>query len=94
MTDPDHIPMKWEEETEKKFNIVLEQIPALIRGVAETLVIKEAVRMVREDNRQPVEEKDLGAPFFSETPAGFRKDMIRSLEELGVDYKAYGFNAE
>lgn len=94
MTDPDHMPMKWEEQTEKKFQIVLEQIPALIRGVAETLVSKKAVRLVREDNRNLVEEKDMVAAFFSETPPGFRKDMIRSLDELGVDYQAYGFSAD
>ena len=94
MTDPNHIPMKWEAETEKKFHVVLEQIPALIRGVAETLVGKKAVALVREDNRSLVEEKDMVAAFFSETPAGFRKDMIRSLDELGIDYQAYGFTAD
>ncbi len=94
MTDPQHLPMKWEEETEKKFQTILEQIPALIRGVAETLVNKKAVSIVRADNRDMVEERDMVAAFFSETPAGFRKDMIRSMEELGVDYKAYGFNAD
>lgn len=91
MTDPDQIPMKWEKETEKKFLIILEQIPALIRGVAETLVNKKAIRIVREDNRDLVEEKDMVAAFFSETPTGFRKDMVQSMENLGIDYRGYGF---
>lgn len=92
MSDAARIPIRWEEDTEKKFLIILEQIPALIRGIAETLVNKKAVRLVQEDSRTMVEEKDMVAAFFSETPAGFRADMIKSMEDLGIDYRAYGFS--
>jgi hypothetical protein len=63
----------------------------MIRGIAETRVSKKAEGVVREDNRTVIEEKDMVAAFFAETPPAFRGAMKQSMQDLKIDYKGYGF---
>lgn len=80
----------WEENLEIKFQRILEDIPDMIRGIAETRVFKKAEQLVRLQNRTVINEKDMVDAFFAETPPGFKNMMKNSLDALGIDYKKYG----
>jgi hypothetical protein len=81
----------WEEATHQKLMKILEEIPELIRGIAEIRVTKKAESILREENRSTVNEKDMVDAFFAETPAGFVGAMKNSMKELGIDYTQYGY---
>ena len=81
----------WDKPTEEKFLKILEQIPALIRGIAETRVSKKAESILREQNRLVINEKDMVDAFFAETPPAFVDAMKAGMEELGIDYTKYGY---
>ncbi|MFC1510734.1 hypothetical protein ACFL49_03640 [Candidatus Omnitrophota bacterium] len=81
----------WEEGAQKNFEKILEEIPAMIRGVAEARVTKKAQALVSDDGRSVIEEKDMVNAFFAETPGGFLPPMKASMEELGIDYVQYGY---
>ena len=55
----------WDKGTEEKFLKILEQIPDLIRGIAETRVSKKAESLIRQENRVVISEKDMVDAFFS-----------------------------
>ena len=80
----------WDQGTEAKFLKILEQIPDLIRGIAETRVSKKAQSIVAQENRWVISEKDMVDAFFAETPFGFHGPMKTDMEKVGVDYKKYG----
>lgn len=80
----------WDKNTQEQFLQILEQIPALIRGIAEIRVSRKAEAIVREQNRTLIAEKDMVDAFFAETPPGFIPAMKNSMEELGIDYVKYG----
>jgi hypothetical protein len=81
----------WDKAAEEKFLVILKQIPDMIRGIAENRVNNKAQAIVREDNRQLIEEKDMVAAFFAETPPAFKNAMVKSMDELEIDYKGYGY---
>ena len=81
----------WDKPTYEKFLKILEQIPDLIRGIAETRVSKKAEGIIRQDNRWVIAEQDMVEAFFAETPPGFIGPMKTSMQELGIDYTQYGF---
>ena len=81
----------WDETAYGQFEKILEQIPALIRGIAETRVSKKAENILRQEGRWIIQEKDMVDAFFSETPEGFMSPMKSSMEELGIDYQKYGY---
>lgn len=83
--------LSWEETTQKNFHKILEEIPDLIRGIAETRVSKKAQSLILEQNRSIIEEKDMVAAFFAETPKGFIPAMRNSMQTIGIDYKKYGY---
>ncbi len=82
--------ISWEDSTFENFEKILLQIPALIRGIAETRVSKKAERIVKEANRSQITEKDMVDAFFSETPEGFIPAMKASMKDLNIDYVHYG----
>ncbi len=83
--------MTWDKTTQDNFQILLEQIPDLIRGIAETRVSKKAESMIRQENRWIISEKDMVAAFFAETPPAFLSTMKSGMQELGIDYTQYGY---
>lgn len=89
--NPSEERIAWEETTEKFFQQILEQIPHMIRGIAEARVSRKAESIVRQENRRVISEKDMVDAFFSETPSGFIPPMKNSMEELGIDYVKYGY---
>jgi hypothetical protein len=80
----------WEKTVEENFQKILEDIPHMIRGIAEARVSKKAQSIVAEENRTTIMEKDMVDAFFAETPGGFIPVMKNSLDTLGIDYKKYG----
>ena len=83
--------ISWEKSTGEKFQIILKQIPDMVRGIAETRISKKAESIVRENNRLIIEEKDMVAAFFAETPPAFMGPMKNSMKDLGIDYIQYGY---
>jgi histone H3/H4 len=83
--------IEWEKSVEEKFQKVLEDIPHMIRGIAEARVTRKAQSIAGEDKRWTINEKDMVAAFFAETPGGFIPVMKNSLDQLGIDYKKYGY---
>ena len=81
----------WEKPVEEKFLKILEQIPDLIRGIAEGRISKKAESILKEQNRWVVNEKDMVDAFFAETPPGFRSAMKNGMDEVGIDYSKYGY---
>jgi len=81
----------WDKTTEEKFLTILKQIPDMVRGIAETRISKKAEALVRENNRAVIEEKDMVAAFFAETPGAFRGAMKKSMVDLKIDYQGYGY---
>lgn len=80
----------WEEDTFKNFEKILQDIPHMIRGIAEVRVRKQAEALVSKAGRSVIEEKDMVDAFFIETPGGFQPPMMATMDELGIDYKKYG----
>jgi hypothetical protein len=80
----------WDKPTEEKLFKILEQIPDMIRGIAEARVCRKAEDIVRAQNRWVIEEKDMIDAFFAETPGGFMPLMKNSMRELGIDYTKFG----
>ena len=83
--------VSWDKPTEEKFLVILKQIPDMIRGIAETRVNNKAQSIVRAQNRAVIEERDMVEAFFAETPPAFKGAMVKSMQELGIDHKSYGF---
>ena len=81
----------WDKTTEERFQKLLEQIPDLIRGIAEARVSKKAQSIVQEAHRTQITEKDMVDAFFAETPKGFIPAMKNGMDELSIDYKQYGY---
>ncbi len=66
------------------------KIPIFLRGTAEKKVTTEAERLVKEDNRDTVKEKDLVDALFAKTPFGFHGPLKNDLDEINIDYTKYG----
>ena len=80
----------WDENTQKIFSQILEQIPAMVRPIAEIRIVKKVESVLAQANRFIVSEKDLIDAFFAETPPGFVPLMKKGMETLGIDYTKYG----
>ena len=80
----------WDQEALNNFEKILEQIPAPIRGIAESRVSKKAESLVIEGSRAEITEKDIVDAFFAETPGGFLGLMKSSMKELNIDYTKHG----
>lgn len=83
-------PINWDKATQEKFFKILEQIPDMLRGIAEIRVTKKAESLVRQENRLVIGEKDMVDAFFSETPGGFVGLMKNGMQDVGIDYTKYG----
>jgi|CXWL01.1.fsa_nt_gi hypothetical protein len=80
----------WDKPAEEKFLKILEDIPEMIRGIAEARACRKAEDIVRAQNRQVIGEKDMVDAFFAETPGGFMPVMKNSMRQIGLDYTQYG----
>ena len=87
----DNMRITWDKPAEESFQKILQQIPDLVRGIAEVRIFKKAESILREENRWVIEEKDMVHAFFAETPSIFVGAMKESMQELGIDYTKYGY---
>lgn len=83
----------WNKDTQEKFKKMIEKIPIFLRAIAEDKVMKRAEGLATKDNRSQVTEKDMVDAFFAETPFGFHGPMKCDMEEIGIDYKKYGYDS-
>ena len=83
--------ISWDKTTEEQFKRMIEKIPVFLRGIAEKKVSQKAERIVREEKRREIFEKDMVDAFFAETPPAFREAMKSGMQELGIDYTKYGY---
>ena len=83
----------WDKPTEEKFQKILEQIPDMIRGIAEARVTRKAEDLIRAQDRWVILEKDMVDAFFAETPGGFIPVMKNGMTDVGIDFTKYGYKA-
>ena len=81
----------WDKSTEEKFQKILEQIPDMVRGIAEARISRKAENILKEQGRWVIGEKDMIDAFFAETPPAFMGAMKNGMDELGIDYTQYGY---
>lgn len=82
--------ISWKKDTQEKFRQMIAKIPAVLRPIAEKRVAQRAERIVREDHRFTIGEKDMVDAFFAETPFGFHGPMKTDMRDLCIDYIQYG----
>jgi len=83
--------MEWDAATQEKFKLMISKMPTFHRHIAEVATIKKALENAAKRSAGLVEEQDVIEAFFSEVPKPFYSLMIRLLEDVGFDYKKYGF---
>lgn len=81
----------WNQETKRKFDLMISKMPIFHRKVAESLVSGKAIALAKQRNSQTVEEVDVVKAFFSDVPKPFEAMMIKIMEEAGFNYKQFGF---
>lgn len=83
--------MEWDIKTQEKFNLMISKMPIFHRRIAEVATTKRAIENALKRNSQAVGEEDVVEAFFSQVPKPFYSLMIKLLEDVGFDYKKYGF---
>ena len=86
----DNKKINWEATTQKNFELLLQKIPIVLRGIAQKKVSQKAEDTVKKENRCVVEEKDLVDAFFTETPFGFHGPLKNDMTEIQINYTQYG----
>jgi len=70
---------------------MISKIPVFHRGITEEAVTKKAEENARLRKSKQIEEEDVISAFFSDVPSPFYSMMVRLLEQVGFDYRKYGF---
>ncbi len=83
--------MDWDSITQERFKAMIFRMPIFHRHIAEEATTKKARDNAIARNSQFVQEQDVISAFFSEVPKPFYSLMIKLLEDVGFDYKKYGF---
>lgn len=83
--------MDWDTQTKAKLELMVAKIPVFHRRITEAAVTQRAQELAGQRNSALVEEQDVIGAFFSDVPSPFYSMMIRLLEQVGFDYKKYGF---
>ena len=83
--------MDWEIKTQEKFKLMVAKMPVFHRRIAEEAVTLKAQENAKARAARQVEEQDVIAALFSDVPKPFYSLMIRLLEDVGFDYRKYGF---
>ncbi len=81
----------WEKTTKNKFDQMIDKIPFALREIARDKVFRSAEQFAQNNNHTEIIEKDMVDAFFKETPGGFHGPLTLDMEELGIDYKQYGY---
>ncbi len=83
--------MDWEIKTKEKLELMVSKIPVFHRHITEAAVTARAQELAKQRNSPLIEEQDVVGAFFSDVPSPFYSMMVRLLEQVGFDYKKYGF---
>ncbi|HAH19438.1 MAG: hypothetical protein A2Y00_09950 [Omnitrophica WOR_2 bacterium GWF2_43_52] len=83
--------MEWNIKTQEKFKLMVAKMPVFHRRIAEEAVTLKAQENAKARAVRQVEEQDVIAALFSDVPKPFYSLMIRLLEDVGFDYRKYGF---
>ena len=84
-----HTTMHWDAEALGKYNKMLNMIPVFHRRLAKEVVNIKAEQMAQARGSSKVEESDIVRSFLTEVPKAFYSLMIRTMDEVGLDYKKY-----
>lgn len=82
--------LAWEKNASEKFDRMIGKVPVFLREIAKDKVSKKAEVLALNNGRAEVTEKEMVDAFFAETPFGFHGPMKSDMQELGIDYVAYG----
>ncbi len=82
--------LAWEKNASEKFDRMIGKVPVFLREIAKDKVSKKAEILAQQNGRAQVTEKDMVDAFFAETPFGFHGPMKGDMQELGIDYVAFG----
>lgn len=83
--------MDWDIKTQEKFKLMISKMPVFHRRIAEEAVILKAQENAHARAASQVEEADVISALFSDVPKPFYSLMIRLLEDVGFDYRKYGY---
>lgn len=83
--------LAWEKNASEKFDRMIGKVPVFLREIAKDKVSKKAEVLALNNGRVEVTEKEMVDAFFAETPFGFHGPMKSDMQELGIDYVAYGY---
>lgn len=83
--------MDWDIKTQEKFKLMVSKMPVFHRRIAEEAVTLKAQENALERGAGLVSEEDVISALFSDVPKPFYSLMIRLLEDVGFDYRKYGF---
>jgi hypothetical protein len=83
--------MKWDIKTQEKFKLMISKMPVFHRRIAEEAVTIKALENAKARAASQVEEQDVIAALCSDVPKPFYSLMIRLLEDVGFEYRKYGF---
>ena len=83
--------MEWDNKTQEKFKLMISKMPVFHRRIAEEAVTLKAQENANARGAAKVEEADVISALFSDVPKPFYSLMIRLLEDVGFDYRKYGF---
>jgi len=81
---PDTI--KWEENSKKKFDEMINKMPLFHREIANQVVTKKAISNAKERKSETVEEGDIVRAFLTEVPKAFYSLMIKLMDNVGFDH--------
>lgn len=81
----------WNQVTQEKFKLMLSKMPLFHRRMAEGAAARRSEKNAEVRSAPCVEDADVIAAFFQEVPKPFYSLMIKLLEDVGFDYKKYGF---
>ena len=83
--------MDWDLRTQEKFKLMISKMPVFHRRIAEEAVTLKAQENAKARGAAAVSEADVICALFSDVPKPFYSLMIRLLEDVGFDYRKYGF---
>ena len=83
--------MDWDIKTQEKFKLMISKMPVFHRRIAEEAVTLKAQENAKARAVSQVEEADVISALFSDVPKPFYSLMIRLLEDVGFDYRKYGY---
>ena len=83
--------MNWDSHTQEKFKLMISRMPVFHRRIAEEAVTLKAQENANARGAALVSEEDVISALFSDVPTPFYSLMIRLLEDVGFDYRKYGY---